>query len=225
MQLKISIETLASSVNKLPFLLIPGVLAITLLSSCGSGNSKSSDWPEYLGGPDRNHYSALTQIDSSNVKDLAVAWEYHAGDSGQVQCNPIIVNNILYAVTASVEPFALDAATGKELWRVRDTSKTTWYGTSRGLTYWEDVNDKRILFTKESWLYAVDALTGKPVPTFGEGGRVSLGTGLGPMGSKRFVISNTPGTVYEDLIIMPIRVSESTDALPGNIQAFNIRTG
>src|SRR5690349_11461939 len=101
MQLKISIERLPSSVNKLSLLLVPAVLTITLLSSCGPRDSKSTDWPEYLGGPDRNHYSALTQIDSSNVKDLAVAWEYHAGDSGQVQCNPIIVNNILYAVTAS----------------------------------------------------------------------------------------------------------------------------
>ncbi|MEJ1240002.1 PQQ-binding-like beta-propeller repeat protein [Chryseolinea sp. T2] len=227
MQLRISIKQLAStvSISKPAILLFPGILAATVFFSCGSRDGKSTDWSEYLGGPDRNHYSSLTQIDSSNVKDLTVAWEYHAGDSGQVQCNPIIVNNILYAVTASVEPFALDAATGKELWRVRDTSGTTWYGTSRGLTYWEDGDDKRILYTKESWLYAVDALTGKPVPTFGEKGRVSLGTGLGPLGSKRFVISNTPGTVYEDLIIMPIRVSESTDALPGNIQAFNIRTG
>ena len=204
---------------------IVSCLLLAILSACESDKAKSAEWREYLGGPDRNHYSPLTQIDSTNVKDLTVAWEYHAGDSGQVQCNPIMVNNMLYGVTASVEPFALDAATGKEIWRVRDTSSTTWYGTSRGVTYWEDGNDKRILYTKESWLFAVDALTGKPITSFGDNGRVSLGTGLGPLGLKRFVISNTPGTVYEDLIIMPIRVSESTDGLPGYVQAFNIRTG
>jgi len=215
----------AFAVPKQSLRLVGPLLSIAALSACDSGHSKSSNWSEYLGGPDRNHFSSLTQIDSSNVNSLTVAWEYHAGDSGQVQCNPIIVNNVLYGVTASVQPFALDAATGRELWRVRDTSSTTWYGTNRGVTYWEDGDDKRILYTKESWLYAVDALTGKSITTFGEGGRVSLGIGLGPMGSKRFVISNTPGAVYEDLIIMPIRLSESTDALPGNVQAFNIRTG
>lgn len=195
------------------------------VSACKTKDNASTGWSEYLGGPDRNHYSALTQIDSSNVKNLEVAWEYHSGDSGQVQCNPIVVNNIVYGITATVQPFALDAATGKEIWRVRDTSSTTWYGTNRGLTYWEDGDDRRILYAKESWLYAVDARTGKSISSFGKDGRVSLGAGLGPMGSRRFVISNTPGAVYEDLIIMPIRLSESTDALPGNVQAFNIRTG
>lgn len=200
------------------------VLVAGMMSSCKQ-STNSSDWREYLGGPDRNHYSGLSQIDSTNVQNLEVAWEYHAGDSGQVQCNPLIVNNLVYGVTATVQPFALDAATGKEVWRVRDTASVTWYGTNRGLSYWEDGEDKRILYTKESWLYAVDALTGKPITSFGENGRVSLGKGLGPMGHRRFVISNTPGTVYKDLIIMPIRISESTDALPGNVQAFNIRTG
>lgn len=199
-------------------------LILTQLLSCNERGS-DVDWREYLGGPDRNHYSTLTQIDSTNVARLQVAWEYHTGDSGQVQCNPLIVGNILYGITATVQPFALDATTGKELWRVRDTAAGTWYGTNRGLTYWEDGNDKRILYTKESWLYAVDARTGKAITSFGNGGRVSLGTGLGPMGHRRFVISNTPGTVFEDLIIMPIRVSESSDAVPGNVQAFNIRTG
>src|SRR5687768_2455695 len=114
-------------------------------------NTRSSvrEWPEYLGGPDRNHYSALDQINLSNVDQLRVAWEYHTGDSGQIQCNPIVVNGTLYAMTATVQPFALDAATGKERWRVRDSTGTTWYGTSRGVVYWEDGDDARILYTKE----------------------------------------------------------------------------
>lgn len=204
---------------------VASVLLILTVFSCGKKSAGDLEWREYLGGPDRNHYSTLREIDSTNVNRLGVAWEYHTGDSGQVQCNPIIVNGLLYAVSAAVQPFALDAATGKEVWRVRDTSGTTWYGTNRGVTYWEENDDKRILYTKESWLYAVDALTGKPITTFGDGGRVSLGTGLGPMAKHRFVISNTPGTIFEDLIIMPLRLSEGNDALPGYIQAFNVKTG
>lgn len=202
------------------------VTLLSLLAGCNNADrSGNTDWSEYLGGSDRNHYSTLTQIDSSNVRNLTLAWEYHMKDSGQIQCNPIIVDGVLYGMTATVQPFALNAATGKEIWRIRDSTEMTWYGTSRGVTYWEDDDDKRILYTKESWLYAVDALTGKSITSFGESGRVSLGTGLGPLAKSRFVISNTPGAVYEDIIIMPLRVSEGSDALPGYVQAFNIRTG
>ena len=189
------------------------------------GSNGTHEWREYLGGHDRNHYSSLTEINPSNADKLQVAWVYHTRDSGQIQCNPIIVNGILYAMTATVQPFALEAATGKEIWRVRDTAAGTWYGTSRGVTYWEDDDDKRILYTKESWLYAIDAMTGKPIVSFGDSGRTSLGAGLGPLAKKRFIVSNTPGAVYDDLIIMPLRLSEGNDAVPGYIQAFNIKTG
>lgn len=208
--------------NRHSFLLV----FISLVAfSCGDTNKHSPDWPEYLGGPDRNHYSSLDQINVENVSNLGLAWEYHTQDSGQIQCNPIVVGGVLYAMTASVQPFALDAATGREIWRVRDTTGATWYGTSRGLSYWQDHDDKRILYTKDSLLYAVNALTGKPVTSFGSGGQVSLKAGLGPTAENKFVVSNTPGTVFEDLIIMPLRVSEGADAAPGYIQAFNIRNG
>jgi quinoprotein glucose dehydrogenase len=204
--------------------LLLAVLGVLLYINRGSDGSVR-EWREYLGGPDRNHYSTLDQITLANVNQLQKVWEYHTGDSGQVQCNPIIANGKLYGVTARVQPFALDAATGKEIWRIRDSLKSTWYGTVRGVVYWEDNKDRRILYAKESWLHAVNAETGAPVLTFGDSGRVSLRAGLGPTAEKKFVTSNTPGTVYEDLIIMPIRVSEGSDAALGHIQAFNIRTG
>jgi quinoprotein glucose dehydrogenase len=202
------------------------VVILLIIQACQTKEDvKDTDWPEYLGGPDRNHFSELDQISADNIKDLDVAWEYHSGDSGQIQCNPIVVNGVLYAVTATVEPFALDAATGKEIWRNRDTTGTTWYGTSRGVVYWKEKQDERILYTKESWLYALNARNGKPVLSFGDSGRVSLKAGLGPTAESKFVISNTPGTIFEDLIVMPLRVSEEADAAPGYIQAFNVRTG
>ena len=211
--------------NAKPFLIILAILVtiLALVYFIGPFHWSPEEWPEYLGGPDRNHYSTLTQIDPSNVAQLQKAWEYHAQDSGQVQCNPIIVDGRLFAVTANAEPFALDAATGKELWRIRNKNKNNVI--MRGVSYWQDGNDRRILFTRDSWLHAVTADTGKPIMTFGDSGRVSLKSGLGANAEKKYVNSRTPGTVFEDLIIMPLSLSEGADAAPGYIQAFNVRTG
>jgi quinoprotein glucose dehydrogenase len=182
------------------------------------------EWREYLGGPERNHFSPLTQINPSNVNQLKIAWEYHTLDSGQIQCNPLIVNGILYGMTATTRPFALDAATGKEIWKGKSEGPDK-FSSSRGLSYWEDGDDKRILYTSGPWLYALNARTGAPIASFGDNGRTSLKAGLGSTAADKMVISNTPGTVYEDLIVMPLRISEGTDAALGHVQAFNIRTG
>ena len=184
----------------------------------------STEWREYLGGPERNHYSPLAQIKADNVAQLKVAWEYHTGDSGQIQCNPIIVDGVLYGMTATTRPFAVDAATGKELWKGRSEGPDN-FSSSRGLVYWEEGGDKRILYTNGPWLYALNAKTGEPIASFAENGRTSLKAGLGETSADKMVISNTPGTVYKDLIVMPLRVSEGTDASLGHIQAFNIKTG
>lgn len=198
------------------------ILATGISCSRNAGDNANS-WEEYLGGPDRNHYTTLKQIDLNNVTQLAKAWEYHTGDSGQIQCNPIIIGDKLYAVTATGEPFALEAATGRELWRVSDT--TDRRVIIRGLTYWEQGNDKRILYTRGQWLCAADALTGKAVVSFGDSGKVSLKTGLGQSAEKKYVESRTPGTIFENLIIMPLSLSEGSDAAPGYIQAFNVISG
>src|SRR5690606_24903918 len=104
---------------------------------------KNTEWTEYLGGPDRNHYSTLTQINKNNVKNLKVAWSYSMPDSGQTQANPIIVDGVLYGVTPAVQAFALDAATGKQIWLFGDKSKSGT-NTSRGVSYWSNGADKRI---------------------------------------------------------------------------------
>src|SRR5439155_9541667 len=110
---------------------------------------------------------------------------------------------------------AVDAATGKEIWKGKSEGHDN-FSSSRGLVYWEDGADKRILYTSGPWLYALDAKTGQPVASFGEAGRTSLKAGLGETSENKMVMSNTPGTVYKDLIIMPLRVSEGTDAALGH---------
>jgi len=185
-----------------------------------------TNWGEYLGGPDRSHYSALAQITPENVSKLTVAWTYETGSTGQIQTNPIVVDGVLYGVSPSVRAFALDAATGKERWTFGDPLKA-WHSTSRGVAYWQntDGSDKRILYTVGPKLYAIDATTGKGIPDFGDNGTADLHEGLGESAKDKFIISNTPGTIFEDLIVMPVRVSEGADAAPGYVRAFNVRTG
>lgn len=205
-----------------------GQLAVVLLIASGCGKAPKmqdySTWSEYLGGPDRSHYSSLNEINIKNISRLEKVWEYSSGDSGQVQCNPIIVNGVLFGVTASNHLFALDAATGKEKWTLVQPGEGT-ANVNRGVTYWEDGNDKRILYAYGSFLYAVDATTGKVITSFGDQGKVSLKAGLEPNSKDKFVGSTSPGTLFEDLIIMPLRVGEGNGAALGYIQAFNVKTG
>ena len=192
------------------------------LGAQGSGR----DWAEYLGGPDRSHYSTLDQINPSNVGRLRVAWEFHTGAPGQMQCNPLVVHGVLYGATGTSQVFALDAATGRQIWRFKVEGKLDEVlANDRGVTYWSDGTRERILCSIGSWLYALDARTGVPVKDFGNEGKASLKAGLGPQAQEKWVMSTTPGTLYGDLLIMPTRVDENQDAAPGTIQAFNVRTG
>lgn len=200
-------------------------LAISAFLFSTNNHQNYNKWDEFLGGPERTHYSSLTQINIDNVKSLKIAWEYHTADSGQVQCNPIIVNGILYATTASAQVFALNAATGKEIWRFKDSNDPQWFNTSRGVSYWEEGDDKRIFSSAGKWLYCINANTGKLVESFGEGGRMDLHNGLPDSAKDKFICSNTPGTIHKNLIIMPVRLSEGPDAAPGDIRAFDVKTG
>lgn len=184
----------------------------------------SEDWSEYLGGLDRNHFSKLNQINLKNAHQLKIAWTYSMPDSGQMQSNPLVVQGVLYGISSNVQAFALDAATGKEIWRFGDPLKH-WSATNRGVSYWTNGQEKRILFTAGSNLWALDADNGKPFVGFGDQGKLDLHTGLPAIAKDKFVISNTPGTIFENLIIMPVRLSEGADAAPGDIRAFDVRTG
>ena len=189
-----------------------------------------TDWKEYNGDGARSHYSALSQINSENVSRLKVAWTYSSGGADtitnrtQIQCNPIIIDGILYGVSASTQAFAIDAAKGKELWKtnVADNGGTT----SRGVTYWSDGKEKRIFFGAGKWLYALNATTGKLIQSFGENGRLDLKIDIERPGADSYVLSNTPNTIYKNRIIVGTRVNaESETALLGDVRAFDVLTG
>ncbi len=192
--------------------------------SCRTEQNKYRQWDEYLGGPDRNHFSTLDQITPENVSRLEPAWAYSTPDSGQMQTSPIIVDSILYGVTPGIHAFAIHAGTGKEIWTFGDTLKK-WSHVSRGVTYWKEGKDKRIFIGIGHHLYALDALTGKPVPGFADGGRLDLRTGYPEKALSKYVISTTPPALFENTLVLSVRLSEDTDAAPGDIRAFDAGTG
>ena len=196
--------------------------------SCDSRKDTNQSWETYQGDLGSNQYSSLSQINKNNVDQLDVAWVYQTGDNlnkqSQIQCNPIIIDDILYATSPNIKLIALRAGTGELLWEF-DPELDFSPHVNRGVTYWESGNDKRILFTAGSLLFAIDAITGKPVVSFGTEGVTSLKAGLGARAADLFVISTTPGVIYKNLYIIGTRVSENADAAPGYIRAFNARTG
>lgn len=183
-----------------------------------------SKWNEFQGSADRNQFSTLDQVTLENVKDLKVAWSHGLDASGQMQMNPIIIEGILYGIGPDVRPFALNASTGEPIWTHGD-GLSAWHSTSRGVAYWASKNDKRIYYGMGSYLYAIDAQTGKTVKAFANKGKLDLHKGLPDIAKDKFIVSNAPGTVYKNLIIVPVRMSEGNDAAPGDIRAFDIRTG
>lgn len=203
---------------------MPLSLRFSLLLFTAPLGALAADWPEYLGGPGRNSFSPLAEITPANVARLRVAWEYRSGDAGQTQCNAIVVDGVLYGTTATNRIFALDAATGRELWRYVEPGHE-FGGNQRGVAYWASGADRRVLFNINEWLYAVDARTGRKIAAFGTDGRVSLKLGLGARAQDKWVTCSSPGTVFDDLIIMPTRVGELGDSAPGHVQAFDVRTG
>jgi quinoprotein glucose dehydrogenase len=180
------------------------------------------DWPAY-GGHDGTHYSSLSQINRDNVKSLVVAWKYDTGEKGGIEANPIVVGKVLYTCTPGRSVIALDAATGKLIWKFE--SDLEGRVLSRGVSYWTDGHQSRIFAGARNYLYALDATTGKVISSFGEQGRIDLRKGLREPHQQQSVELTTPGSIYKDLIIVGGANPETHPAPPGDIRAFDVRTG
>jgi quinoprotein glucose dehydrogenase len=189
-----------------------------------SASAPHTDWPAYGGAPENTHYSPLAQINRTNVKRLAVAWTFDTGEEGGLQTSPLIVDGVLYGVTPTQKVFAVDAASDKLLWKFDSGVRSTQ--PVRGLAYWSDGKDKRILAGVMNFVYALDAASGRPIPTFGDQGRIDLRENLGRKpASAQAIYLTSPAVIYKDLFIVGGRNPETLPAPPGDIRAFDVRTG
>jgi quinoprotein glucose dehydrogenase len=185
------------------------------------------DWPVYGGNAAGTRYSTLAQITRDNVSQLQVAWQFDpadvpAGSSGGLQTSPIAVAGEVYTVTPGGNLVALDGATGKVRWTFASNSRGQ---RCRGVTYWTDGNEKRILAGFGRYVYAIDAKTGQQIQPFGRGGRIDLHQDLGRDPDSGTVDLTSPGVIYRDRYIVGGRNSESLPALPGDVRAYDVRTG
>ncbi len=216
-----------------------GLTALTLVA-CGVERTLPEGaayrtWRVYHGDSAGTHYSSLDQIDRTNVHGLQPVWTFNTGDakadnSTQIQCNPIVVDSVLYATSPQLKAFALDAATGRLRWTFDpfaglDAGSAPALHVNRGVAYWEEGEDQRILYTAGHHLFALDAGSGRVIPSFGREGKVDLREGLGRDPKSLLVGATSPGAVYQDLLILGTRVSEGHGAAPGDIRAYDVRTG
>jgi quinoprotein glucose dehydrogenase len=195
--------------------------------SAGTVARSHSTWSDYGGASDSAQYSALTQINRSTVSKLRVAWSYPTGDGSKYLFNPIVVDRTMYVLAHNHSIVALDATTGKELW-VHATDLKTTLITNRGINYWEsaDRSDRRLIFAGDNFLQELDAWTGQSISDFGKSGRVDLREGLGrDPKSLSLVQSTTPGRVFEDLLILGSATNEEYESGPGDIRAYDVRSG
>jgi glucose dehydrogenase len=199
-----------------------GVTVAVLVGMTGlAGQGRSPrEWRDYAGGPDSSRFVAATQITKANVGRLQVAWTYPEGDT---DFNPLMVRGVVYTRARGNSVVALDASTGKQLW----VSGEIKAFAIRGMNYWEsaDGRDRRLLFSTLNMLRALDAQTGKPVPTFGKDGVVDLREGLDRDPATVEQQSRLPGRVFDNLLILGSATNREYVSAPGDIRAYDVRTG
>ena len=208
---------------------------VVCLAAIGVSSQQGSprEWRDYLGSADSSSYSSLDQINRSNVGQLDVAWTFPAGPNNRVRFNPIVVDGVMYVLGKDRAIVALDAATGKQLWVYEHDPLFQRDVTDRGINYWEskDRSQRRLLFSAGAYLQAIDARTGKLITSFGVDGKTDLRQGLGrdPKSIIEFGFGsmgwNSPGRLFENLLIVGSRTGEAYDSPPGDIRAYDVVTG
>jgi quinoprotein glucose dehydrogenase len=205
-------------------------LALLVTLSCNSDDDSRRTWSVYKADAASTSYSPLSQINRDNVHLLTQAWAFDPDDaagsrSGNAECNPIVVDDVMYLTSGRHRLYALHADSGTMIWSHDAFDSGEGGGVNRGVAYWENGNDKRILYTAGNNLYAIDALTGTPVSGFGNQGVVSLNEGLRGDPATISVTASSPGIVFGDLLIVGGEVSELYGAEPGDVRAYDIPSG
>ena len=199
-------------------------LFITACSTDSSNPPTNPDtnWSTYLGDSARRHYSELTQITRDNVSQLEIAWSYNSGElregSSTMYTSPLVVDGVLYGLSPRLIAFAVNAATGEEIWR-HDPGGSG--APQRGLMWWQSGDDRRLIFAAGRELIALHADTGEPVTGFGDNGRLDLR----PTHESGPLFTSVPGIVFEDMLIMGFSTSESASSHAGMIRAFSAIDG
>lgn len=185
-----------------------------------AGKNGNTEWPVYGGTSANNHYSKLSQINVKNVSKLQEVWRFDTNEEGGLETTPIIVDGILYGNTPTLKVFALDAGSGKLIWKFTPPGPATPRKV-RGLTYWTDGSDKRILAVVSTFVYAIDATSGKLIPSFGENGRIDLRENLRGDAKLQSVSVTSPGVIYKDLLV----VGGSIQPSPSDVRAYDVHSG
>jgi quinoprotein glucose dehydrogenase len=210
------------------------VLAGMIFACVGRGTPRSigtTDWRTTGGDPGNSRYSPLDQINRTNVAALRVAWVYHTGDvradsHSEIQATPIVVDGVLYTTIPTLAVVALRADSGTLVWRFDPfANRARESHVNRGVAYWSDGSERRIFFSAGRRLYSLDATSGRPAPAFGDSGWIDLAAGLGRDIGDASIVATTPGAVYQDLLIQGTRVGEGEGSAPGDIRAYDVRTG
>jgi len=202
-----------------------------LAVACRSRVASPNDWPVTGGEPGNSRYSALEQINRGNVARLRVAWTYLTGDlapneRGEIQATPIVVEGVLYTTTPKLAVIALRADRGTLLWRFDPFAhRRRESHVNRGVVYWSDGRSARILFTAGRRLYALDARSGRAIRSFGDSGSVDLARGLSRDIGDAYLVATSPGVIVDDLLIQGTRVGEEEGSAPGDVRAYDVRTG
>ena len=198
------------------------------------------EWRVYGADLGATKYSALDQISKDNVGNLQVAWTRPTVDQSILdivpdlaygnsnRSTPLMVDGVLYVPNAVGLVEAFHAGTGETVWVQRPVGDgpAAYRGAgARGVAYWTDGTDQRILAHRGEWLYALDAKTGAPVEGFGDGGRVDLTLGLAD--GARYRWGSAP-TVVRDVIVMGQSMTDTfvtKEDIRGDVRAFDVRTG
>ncbi len=194
--------------------------------SAGSREKMYSSWSDYGGSPDSMGYSAAKQINKTNVTQLKLAWFVPApGPAGRFSFNPLVIDGVMYVVGRDDGIYALDAATGKQIWAHPVEGGQP---TNRGFNHWisKDGKDQRLIFAVDGYLQELDMKTGELITSFGKDGKVNLREGLDrDPASVTEVQSGTPGRVFEDLLILGSAPGEAYGSPPGDIRAYDVHSG
>ena len=209
------------------------LLLFFLFLSCGNDSEQEfKSWSIYSGDASGSKYSNLSEVNKTNIGQLKLIWELEIYDKKEnhrdgIQCNPIIIGDQMFVIGPDMKVHAINATQGNLNWSFDPFPGEKYSGNSRGVTYFDDGKNGRLYFVAASILYCIDALSGKSVDSFGEGGKISLKKGFGPEAEQLFITASTPGIVYKNLLIMGSRVLDGANqkTMPGNIRAFNLYSG